>query len=65
MGIRLAKKNYGFNAKTETVEDLLAAGVIDPVKVVKNALIHAASVGEIVLLSEALIGDAPEDNEEA
>lgn len=52
----LTKGNaYGFNALTEKVEDLLTAGVIDPVKVVKNSLIHAVSVAGVVLLSEALI----------
>lgn len=52
--------SYGFNALTEQVEDLLKAGVIDPVKVVKNSLIHAVSVAGIVLLSEALITNAKE-----
>lgn len=62
----LKEKNetIGFNALTEQVEDLLQAGVIDPVKVIKNCLTHAASVAGIVLISEALIGDAPEDEEE-
>lgn len=58
-----SKPNYGFNAMTDKVEDLLAAGIIDPVKVVKNCLTHAASVAGIVIISEALIGDAPEDEE--
>lgn len=58
-----AKENFGFNAMTEKVEDLMAAGVIDPAKVVKNILMHAASVAGIVLISEALIADAPEDEE--
>lgn len=53
---------FGFNAQTEKVEDLLAAGVIDPVKVVKYALIFAASAAGIVLISEALIGDAKDDD---
>jgi chaperonin GroEL len=53
--------NVGFNAITDKVEDLVAAGVIDPAKVVKNALTFAASVAGIVLISEALIADAPED----
>lgn len=57
-----SNKSVGFNALSEQVEDLLAAGVIDPVKVVINCLIHAASVAGIVLISEALIGDAPEDD---
>jgi chaperonin GroEL len=54
---------FGFNALTEKVEDLFAAGVIDPAKVVKNSLMHASSVAGIVLISEALIADAPEDTE--
>jgi chaperonin GroEL len=58
-------KTFGFNALTEKLEDLLAAGVVDPAKVVKNCLLHACSVAGIVLISEALIGEAPEDEEEA
>ncbi len=58
-----APKNYGFNAHTEKVEDLIAAGVIDPAKVVKNTLTYAASTAGIILLSEALITDAAEDEE--
>lgn len=61
--VRQAKSNFGFNAMSEKIEDLFACGVIDPAKVVKNCLMHAASVGGIVLISEALIGDAPEDEE--
>lgn len=58
----LAQKTpYGFNALTEKVEDLLQAGVIDPAKVVKYALTYAASVAGIVLISEALVADAKEE----
>jgi chaperonin GroEL len=53
----------GFNVVTEQVEDLFKAGIVDPVKVIKNALLLAASAGGVVLISEALIGDAPEDEE--
>jgi chaperonin GroEL len=53
----------GFNAQSEKVEDLIGAGVIDPAKVVKNALIFASSTAGIVLLSEALIGNAEEEAE--
>ena len=53
----------GFNALTETVEDLMKAGVIDPAKVVKYALTFAASVAGIVLISEALIADAVEESD--
>jgi chaperonin GroEL len=56
--------NYGFNALTEKVEDLVAAGVIDPAKVIKNTLTYVASTAGIVLLSEALIGEAPEEEEQ-
>lgn len=58
------QKNFGFNALTEMIEDLVAAGVIDPAKVVKNCLKFAASVAGIVLISEALIADAPEEEAE-
>ncbi len=61
--IRQKGKNFGFNALTETIEDLLKVGVIDPAKVVKNSLMHAISVAGVVLISEALIGDAPEEKE--
>lgn len=60
-----APKNFGFNALTEKVEDLVAAGVIDPAKVIKNILTYAASTAGIVLLSEALIADASEEEEKA
>lgn len=56
--------HFGFNAVTETVEDLVKAGVVDPAKVVKNAIRYAASTAGVVLLSEALIGNAPDDEEE-
>jgi len=59
-----AKPNFGFNAMTEKVEDLMAVGVVDPAKVVKNSLTYATSAAGIVIISEALIGDAPEDDEE-
>ncbi len=57
------KGNFGFNAVTEEVEDLLKAGVIDPAKVVKHALLFASSTAGIILLSEVLIGNAPEEQE--
>lgn len=57
-------KNYGLNVLTDKIEDLVAAGVIDPAKVVKNTLTYAASAAGIILLSEALITDASEEDEE-
>jgi chaperonin GroEL len=61
--VRNAKPNEGFNAQTEKVENLVEAGVVDPAKVLKYALTYASSVAGIVLISEALISDAPEDEE--
>lgn len=53
--------SFGFNAKTEMVEDLILAGVLDAAKVVKNSLIYAVSAAGMVLLSEALIVNAKEE----
>ena len=53
--------NYGFNALTGKFEDLVAAGVIDPVKVTRSALQNAASVAMMGLTPEALITDIPEE----
>ncbi len=58
-----AGDNFGFNAVSEKVEDLVKGGVVDPAKVVKTALRYAASVAGIILISECLIGNAPEDDE--
>lgn len=57
--------SYGFNASTLEFEDLLKAGVIDPVKVTRVALQNAASVASMILTTEALITDLPEKKEEA
>lgn len=62
--VRNASPNFGFNAMSEKIEDLVAAGVVDPAKVIKNALTYAASVAGIVLISEALIGDVEDEEEE-
>jgi chaperonin GroEL len=50
---------YGYNARTGLYEDLVAAGVMDPTKVVRVALQHAASVASLMLTTEALIAEAP------
>ncbi len=55
------KENWGFNALTEQVEDLLKSGVVDPCKVVKSSLITALSSAGTLLLSEVLIGHALEE----
>ncbi|MFY7842931.1 MAG: chaperonin GroEL [Rhabdochlamydiaceae bacterium] len=56
--------NHGFNADTEMVEDLIEKGIVDPAKVVKSAITYACSTAGVVLLSEALIGDAPTETKE-
>ncbi len=53
------KDDFGFNAQTETYENLLAAGVIDPTKVVRFAIQNAASVSGLMLTTEAMIAETP------
>jgi chaperonin GroEL len=61
--VREAKKeSYGYNAATETFEDLVEAGVIDPAKVTRSALQNAASIAGLMLTTEALISELPEDD---
>ncbi|MDN5824475.1 MAG: chaperonin GroEL, partial [Micrococcaceae bacterium] len=55
--------NSGFNAKTGQYEDLLAAGVIDPVKVTRSALQNAASIAALVLTTETLVAEKQEDED--
>src|SRR5687768_12412726 len=55
----------GFNAATDVYEDLVKAGVIDPAKVVRNALQNAASIASLLLTTEALVSEIPEDKKEA
>jgi chaperonin GroEL len=61
--LQAKKSSTGFNALTEKVEDLMIAGVVDPAKVVKNCLTYAVSMAGVVLLSEALIANAEEEQE--
>ena len=53
--------NYGFNAATEQYEDLVKAGVIDPTKVTRSALQNAASIASLMLTTEAMICEIPEE----
>ena len=59
-----AKGNNGYNALTDTYEDLVSAGVIDPTKVARTALANAASVATLLLTSDALIAEKPKDKKE-
>ncbi|MBA16175.1 MAG: chaperonin GroEL [Sphingomonas sp.] len=53
--------SFGFNAATDTYENLVAAGVIDPTKVVRTALQNAASVAGLLITTEATVAELPED----
>ena len=55
------ERNYGFNAMTEDYEDLVAAGVIDPTKVVRTALQNAASIAGLLLTTECTVVEHPEE----
>ena len=55
----------GYNATSDTYEDLIEAGVIDPTKVVRFALQNAGSVAGLMLTTEAMIAEKPEDKPEA
>ncbi|MCM3872858.1 MAG: chaperonin GroEL [Pyrinomonadaceae bacterium] len=54
--------NFGYNAATDTFEDLVAAGIIDPAKVTRCALQNAASIAGLMLTTEALISELQEDD---
>ncbi len=57
--------NHGFNAATEVYEDLVEAGVIDPTKVVRTALQNAASIAGLLLTTECVVVEHPEDEPDA
>ena len=63
--VREGKQNEGFNAQTEAYEDLVKAGVIDPTKVVRAALQNAGSIASLLLTTEALVAEIPEEKSEA
>jgi chaperonin GroEL len=63
--VRNSKDGFGYNAATDTYEDLVKAGVIDPTKVVRTALQNAASVSGLMLTTEALIAELPKDEKPA
>ena len=55
------KDNYGYNAATEEYGDMLKMGILDPTKVVRAALQHAASISGLMITTEAMITDVPQD----
>ena len=63
--VREMKADEGFNALTEKYENLVEAGVIDPTKVVRSALQNASSIASLLLTTEALVSEIPEEKPEA
>jgi chaperonin GroEL len=59
--VKDGKKDFGYNARTDVYENLIKAGVIDPTKVSRVALENAASVASMLLTTECIIADIPED----
>jgi chaperonin GroEL len=63
--VREGQGAFGFNAETETYEDLLQAGIIDPTKVTRSALENAASVAGLMVTTECLVTEIPEKEKKA
>ena len=63
--VREQKAEEGFNALTDTYENLVEAGVIDPTKVVRTALQNASSIASLLLTTEALVSEIPEEKSDA
>jgi chaperonin GroEL len=61
--VREGKKDYGYNARDNKFEDFFAAGIIDPTKVSRLALENAASIAGLLLTTEAVVSEIPEDKE--
>ena len=63
--VREGKAGEGYNAATEEYGDLVAQGVLDPVKVTRSALVNAASIAGMLLTTETLVVEKPEDDDES
>ncbi|MBT3345099.1 MAG: chaperonin GroEL [Gemmatimonadetes bacterium] len=63
--VRSKKGSFGYNARTEEFGDMIQMGVVDPTKVVRSALENAASIASLLLTTEAMVTDEPEDDEPA
>ena len=59
--VKAAKVGIGYNAAEDKYEDMIAAGIVGPAKVTRSALQNAASIAALVLTTEAIVGDEPED----
>jgi chaperonin GroEL len=56
--------NYGYNSETGGYGDMIKMGIIDPAKVTRSALQNAASIASLILTTEALVADKPEEKKE-
>ncbi|MBK6848271.1 MAG: chaperonin GroEL [Proteobacteria bacterium] len=63
--IKEGKGEFGYNAATDTYEDLFKAGVVDPTKVVRTALQNAASVAGLMITTEAIVAEKPREDKES
>jgi chaperonin GroEL len=63
--VKEGKGDFGFNARDEKYENLIAAGVIDPTKVTRVALENAASIAGMLLTTECVVADKPEPKQSA
>jgi chaperonin GroEL len=63
--VKEGKGHYGYNAREDKFEDLVAAGIIDPTKVTRLALENAASIASLLLTTECVVADEPEDEKAA
>ncbi|MEJ6590066.1 MAG: TCP-1/cpn60 chaperonin family protein, partial [Crocinitomicaceae bacterium] len=59
--VKAGKADYGYNARTEKFENLVKAGVVDPTKVTRIAIENAASIAAMLLTTECVIADQPEE----
>ena len=59
--VKEGQGSFGFNAATEQYEDLIKAGIVDPTKVVRTALQNAASIAGLLLTTEAMVAEKPEE----
>ncbi|MCW1930593.1 MAG: chaperonin GroEL [Candidatus Kerfeldbacteria bacterium] len=62
--VKTLKGNQGYNAATDTYEDLVEKGIVDPTKVTRSALENAASIASLVLTTEAVVANIPEEKKE-
>jgi len=62
--VKNGKGAFGYNAETDTYEDLMKAGIMDPTKVVRLALQNAASVASLMLTTEAMVAEKPEEKKQ-